>query len=85
MYAIFEDGSRQYRVSEGDVVKIDYRLAEVGSTLELTKVLLAGQGADIKVGQPHLVGAKVVAEVMGESKSHQAPPAPHLEIRAKRA
>jgi large subunit ribosomal protein L21 len=66
MYAIFEDGSRQYRVSEGDVVRIDYRDVEVGSTMELTKVLAAGQGTDLKVGTPHLAGAKVTVEVMGE-------------------
>ena len=33
MYAVFEDGSRQYRVSEGDVVKLDYREAEIGARL----------------------------------------------------
>lgn len=44
MYAVFEDGSRQYRVSEGDVVRIDYREAEIGSTVELNSVVLAGQG-----------------------------------------
>ncbi|QVL29968.1 50S ribosomal protein L21 [Telmatocola sphagniphila] len=66
MYAVFEDGSRQYRVSEGDVVRIDYREAEIGSTVELNSVVLAGQGASIKIGQPYLAGAKVVAEVLGE-------------------
>ena len=65
MYAVFEDGSHQYRVTEGDVVRIDYREAAIGSTLEMTKVLLAGTGAEVKIGQPHLAGAKVVAEVMG--------------------
>ena len=34
MYAVFEDGSRQYRVEEGDVVKVDFRAAEVGATLK---------------------------------------------------
>ena len=64
MYAVFEDGSHQFRVSEGDVVRIDYREAEVGSTIELTNVLLAGQGASVQVGQPNLPGAKVVVEVL---------------------
>ena len=64
MYAVFEEGSHQFRVSEGDVVRIDYREAEVGSTIELTTVLLAGHGADVKIGQPHLAGAKVIVEVL---------------------
>jgi large subunit ribosomal protein L21 len=65
MYAIFEDGSRQYRVSVGDTVRIDHREAEVGSNLELGKVLLVADGADVLVGQPLLSGARVVAEVTG--------------------
>src|SRR5262249_37576132 len=64
MYAIIEDGSRQYRVSEGDVVKLDYREAEPGTRLEFPKVLLY-QGADgLKIGQPLLEGARVLAEVV---------------------
>jgi large subunit ribosomal protein L21 len=65
MYAIFEDGSRQYRVSVGDSVRIDHREAEVGATLELGRVLLIANGADLKVGQPLVAGAKVVGEVTG--------------------
>ena len=65
MYAIFEDGSRQYRVSVGDTLRIDHREAEVGSSLELGKVLLVADGANLVVGQPLLTGARVVAEVTG--------------------
>jgi large subunit ribosomal protein L21 len=66
MYAIFEDGARQYRVAVGDTVRIDHREAEVGSSLELPNVLLIGTGGDDRViGQPLVAGAKVVAEVTG--------------------
>ncbi|HEX3151365.1 MAG TPA: 50S ribosomal protein L21 [Gemmataceae bacterium] len=68
MYAIFEDGSRQYRVSVGDTVRIDHREAAVGSSLELSKVLLVANGADLLVGQPLVGGARVVAEVLGNAK-----------------
>lgn len=64
MYAVFEDGSRQYRVSEGDTVKIDYRDAEVGSRLELERVLLYQSGDQAHIGQPVVAGAKIVAEVV---------------------
>lgn len=66
MYAVFEDGSRQYRVSQGDIVKIDLRDTPVGATLELDKILLIADGANVKIGQPLVAGAKVVAEVVGE-------------------
>ena len=64
MYAIFEDGSRQYRVEVGSTVVIDYREIEPGQTLELTKVLLVQSGADAQIGRPLVAGAKVVTEVV---------------------
>ena len=64
MYAVFEDGSRQYRVSEGDVVQVDYRDAEVGSRLEFQRVLLYKGVDDLQIGRPTVAGAHVVAEVM---------------------
>ena len=64
MYAVFEDGSRQYRVSEGDVVKVDYREADVGTRLEFSRVLLYQGGAETHIGQPTVEGARVLAEVV---------------------
>ncbi len=65
MYAVFEDGSRQYRVQEGDLVKVDFREGEVGASLEFGRVLLTADGGTVNVGQPLLAGARVVAEVVG--------------------
>lgn len=64
MYAIFEDGSRQYRVEPGSLVKIDFREAELGQRLELQKVLLVSSGADTLIGKPLVAGARVLAEVV---------------------
>ena len=64
MYAVFEDGSRQYRVQEGDVVRVDYREAQVGANVEFNRVLLAQRDNDTKIGQPLIAGARVVAEVV---------------------
>jgi large subunit ribosomal protein L21 len=64
MYAVFEDGSRQYRVSEGDVLKVDYRDQEIGNQVEFNRVLLY-QGADgLQVGMPTLAGYRILAEVV---------------------
>jgi large subunit ribosomal protein L21 len=65
MYAIFEDGSRQYRVQEGDVVNVDFREAQVGASLEFNRVLLLQNDNDAKIGQPTVQGARVVGEVVG--------------------
>jgi large subunit ribosomal protein L21 len=68
MYAIFEDGSRQYRVEQGTVVTIDWREAEIGSTIELPKVLLVGGEGAAKVGTPLVAGAKVIGEVVNHHR-----------------
>ena len=64
MYAVFEDGSRQYRVSEGDLVQLDFRDAAVGTRLQLERVLLYSSGDDTRIGRPLLEGMRVVAEVV---------------------
>src|SRR6516162_1698909 len=64
MYAVFEDGSRQYRVSEGDVVKVDYRDGEKGSRVEFGRVLLFRNGDDTRIGQPVVEGMRVLGEVV---------------------
>src|SRR6476619_4026994 len=67
MYAVFSDGSHQYRVSEGDTVKVDFRELEPGASVEFPSVLLVADGADVKIGQPLVDGAKVVGEVVDQT------------------
>jgi large subunit ribosomal protein L21 len=64
MFAVFEDGSRQYRVQEGDVVKVDYREAEVGTKVEFNRVLLFQKDQDTQVGRPFIEGARILGEVV---------------------
>src|SRR6266542_84508 len=64
MYAVFEDGSRQYRVSEGDFVTLDYRDVEKGTRLEFNRVRLYQNGEDTRIGQPLVEGTRIVAEVV---------------------
>jgi large subunit ribosomal protein L21 len=64
MYAVFEDGSRQYRVSEGDLVRVDYREAPIGARIEFLRVLLCADGADVKIGQPTVDGMRVLGTVV---------------------
>src|SRR5437763_4439310 len=64
MYAVFVDGSRQYRVSEGDLVKVDFRDKNKGERVEFPRVLLHKSGDALQIGQPALDGARVVGEVV---------------------
>lgn len=62
MYAVIEQGSKQYKVTEGDSLNIDLTdVAPDAKTIELDKVLLISDGEDVKVGTPFLKGAKVIA------------------------
>ena len=63
MYAVIETGSKQYKVSQGDVIQIE--LTDVkpdAKTIELDKVLFVGDGEKSKVGKPYIDGAKVIGK-----------------------
>jgi large subunit ribosomal protein L21 len=66
MYAIICDGGRQYKVTEGLLLDIDYReTAESGDSIEFDRVLAIGGDSGLTLGQPTVSGAKVQAEVVG--------------------
>lgn len=70
MYAIIEDSGRQYKVSPGDKIYIDVRETEEGQdTIEFDRVLALGEGADARIGQPYVDGAKVVGHLDGQVKA----------------
>jgi large subunit ribosomal protein L21 len=61
MYAVIEQGSKQYKVSEGDVINIELTdVAPEAEKIELDKVLFVGDGKQTKVGTPYVEGAKVI-------------------------
>ena len=69
MYAVIETGGKQYKVNEGDTVFVEKLAAEDGAEVVFDKVLVAGEGADVKVGAPTVDGAKVTAKVVKSGKS----------------
>jgi large subunit ribosomal protein L21 len=68
MYAVIATGGKQYRVSEGSVLKVEKLDAEAGADVEFGQVLLVGQGDQVKVGAPYLDGGKVIATVQRHGK-----------------
>jgi large subunit ribosomal protein L21 len=70
VYAIFEDGGRQYKVNTGDKVLVDTReLPEGQAELTFERVLLLGDGADARIGTPWVNGASVTAKIVEALKT----------------
>ncbi len=67
MFAIIKTGGKQYKVSEGDVIKVEKIEAQSGDKIEFDQVLMVA-GDDVKVGSPVVEGAKVQAEVLDQKK-----------------
>ena len=68
MFAVIHTGGKQYRVSEGSVLRIEKLTADAGSSVDFDQVLLVGAGADVRVGKPFLSGAKVTATVQSHGQ-----------------
>ena len=68
MYAIIETGGKQYKVKEGDLVKVELLKSEEDSTIEVTDVLAIVDGDNTKFGTPKIDGAKVSCSVLKHGK-----------------
>ncbi len=68
MYAIIEAGSRQYRVSPGQMIEVEKLDAPVGESIVFDRVLLVADDEMVKVGQPLVDGAMVRARVLGQQR-----------------
>jgi large subunit ribosomal protein L21 len=68
-YAVIRTGGKQYRVSEGEVVKVEKLAGEVGETVTLADVLFVGGDGDAKIGAPLVANAKVNGEIVGQVRA----------------
>ena len=68
MYAVIKTGGKQYKVREGQTLKIESLDADAGDSVEFDQVMMVGEGADIKIGAPLVDGAKVAATVLGNGR-----------------
>ncbi|MEO1694162.1 MAG: 50S ribosomal protein L21 [Pseudomonadota bacterium] len=68
MFAVIKTGGKQYRVAPDDVIEVERLQGDAGSKLELTDVLMIGEGDDITIGSPTVAGAKVTAELVQQSR-----------------
>jgi large subunit ribosomal protein L21 len=69
MYAVIQTGGKQYRVAEGDTLRIEKLVADEGATVEIDKVLMVADGDNVRVGQPFIEGGKVTATVKSQGRA----------------
>jgi large subunit ribosomal protein L21 len=68
MYAVIESGGKQHRVKEGETLKLEKIEVATGKAVDFDKVLLVGEGEDVKIGAPYVKGGKVSAEVISQGR-----------------
>jgi len=69
MYAVVKTGGKQYRVSEGDRLRVETLAAEAGDSVQLDTILMVGEGDSVKVGTPTVSNASVTATVIDHGRA----------------
>ena len=65
-YVVVRTGGKQYRVAQGDVLRVERLAGEVGEKIALGEVLMVGGNGEVKIGTPTLTDVKVTAEIMDQ-------------------
>ena len=68
MYAVIQSGGKQYRVSPGDLLRVEKLNGEVGDQITFEDILLVGGDDESRVGQPVVPGASVIATIVGQTR-----------------
>jgi large subunit ribosomal protein L21 len=68
MYAVIVTGGKQYRVMQGETLRVEKLDAEVGNTFNIEKVLMLGNGETVTVGAPTVAGAVVTAKILSHGR-----------------
>ena len=69
MYAVVATGGKQYRVAEGDILRVEKLAGDVGETVAFDKVLIFSDGENVKIGQPEVDGVTVHGQIVAQGKS----------------
>lgn len=68
-YAVIRTGGKQYRVTPGDVIRVEKLAGEPGAAVEFTEVLMTGEEGAVRIGTPLLAGARVTGQVVQQGKA----------------
>ena len=67
-YAIFQTGGKQYRVKQGDTIRVESIPGDEGDAIEFDEVLMLSRDGNVSVGAPTVEGARVTTEVVGKGR-----------------
>ena len=70
-YAVIKTGGKQYRVAQGDKLRVEKLAGNVGDAISLSEVLLVGSGEGITIGKPLVGGAKVEAKIIAQDRGEK--------------
>jgi large subunit ribosomal protein L21 len=70
-YAVVRTGGKQYRVSEGQLVKVEKLAGAVGDTVTLADVLFIGGNGEVMIGSPLVSNAKVTGEIVSQGQGKE--------------
>lgn len=68
MYAVFVTGGKQYKVQQGDTLRVEKLAVEEGSSMEFDSILLVADGDRVEVGSPYVEGRKILATVRSHGR-----------------
>ena len=71
MYAVLRTGGREYRVSKGDLIRVEKLEGKVGDYVELKDVLMVSDEGETQIGTPHLTHVVIKGEIVQESKGEK--------------
>jgi large subunit ribosomal protein L21 len=69
MYAVVSSGGKQYRVEQGETLRVEKLSGEVGTSVSFDDVLMFSDGEDVQVGQPNLDNVKVTGHIVEQGKA----------------
>ena len=81
MYAVIETGGKQFKVAEGDILRVEKLDGDKGSSIEFDKILLLEQDGQVRIGRPYVEGVKVTAKVLAHYKKKSGHRQPFTEIK----
>lgn len=68
MHAVFMTGGKQYRATEGDVLRVEKLAVDEGASIDFDKVLVVSDGESVTIGEPYITGGKVTATVQAQGR-----------------
>ena len=68
MYAVIQTGGKQYRVEQGEVLRVEKLAGDAGAKLTFNTLLFADDGGNVRIGQPSVAGVSVDAEIVEQGR-----------------